>query len=147
MAGQKRYMSFCKAISCTAIPASEGTLLTFVSHLAQEGLAYSSIKVYLSAVRNLHAASGLHVTFEAQLTPRLEQVLSGIKKEYARGRDKTQRLPVTQNIMEKMQAVLSSQRKDHNSVMLWAACCMAFFGFLNSQYHLSQTITRTLTCL
>ena len=35
-------------------PASEHQLCQFVSALANEGLKYSSIKCYLSAVRHLH---------------------------------------------------------------------------------------------
>ena len=38
----------------------EDTLLMFVSYLARQGLSQASIKVYLSAVRNLHVSAGLH---------------------------------------------------------------------------------------
>ena len=55
--------------------------MLFVTFLAKEGLCYSSIKVCLSAVCNLHVAVGLHNFFAKQLTPRPELVLSGIKKE------------------------------------------------------------------
>ena len=52
----------------------------FVSYMAQQSLSQVSIKVYLSAVRNLHVSAGLHEEFSKQLTPRLELVLKGIKK-------------------------------------------------------------------
>ena len=55
----------------------------FVGHLAQQGLTHQTIKVYLSAVRNLHVTAGLHNQFVAQLTPRLGMVLKGIKKDKA----------------------------------------------------------------
>ena len=54
----------------------------FVSYLAQQGLSQASIKVYLSAVRKLHA--GLHEEFSKQLIPRLELILKGIEKEKAK---------------------------------------------------------------
>ena len=52
----------------------------FVSYMAQQSLSQASIKVYLSAVCNLHVSAGLHEEFSKQLTPRLKLVLKGIKK-------------------------------------------------------------------
>lgn len=74
----------------------------FVSHLAQEGLAHQSIKVYLSAVRNLHVSAGLHAEFEKQLTPRLQLVLKGIKKDKSKAPQANPRLPITLEIMAKI---------------------------------------------
>ena len=79
-AGQKRYMEFCREARKSPVPTSEETLLLFVVHLAQQGLAHATIKVYLSAVRNLHVTTGLHREFTAQLTPKLELVMKGIKE-------------------------------------------------------------------
>jgi hypothetical protein len=102
--------------------------LLFVGHLARQGLSYASIKVYLSAVRNLHVAAGLHKGFTEQLTPRLELVLKGIKNESAPRRS---RLPITRMpVMEKMQRVLLQHPKDPENVMMWAACSTTFFSFL-----------------
>jgi len=33
-------------------------------------------------------------------------------------------------MMQKIKHVLSQQPPSYNNVMLWAACCLAFFGFL-----------------
>ena len=101
----------------------------FVSHLAQQGLTHQTIKVYLSAVRNLHVTAGLHNQFAAQLTPRLEMVLKGIKKDKAAATPRT-RLPITIEIMERLRCTLIKQPTDHNNIMMWAACALAFFGFL-----------------
>ena len=103
----------------------------FVSHLAQEGLAHTSIKVYLSAVRNLHISAGLHIQFTKALTPRLELVMKGIKKDKAKTTPSCPRLPITVEIMAKIKKVLHGTHKEHDSIMLWAACCLAFFGFLH----------------
>ena len=102
----------------------------FVSHLTQEGLAHTSIKVYLSAVRNLHISAGLHIQFTKALTPRLELVMKGIKKHKAKTTPSCPRLPITVEIMAKIKKVLHGTHKEHDSIMLWAACCLAFFGFL-----------------
>ena len=57
------------------IPTSENTLLMFAAHLAQSGLAHTSIKVYFSSIGNLHSSQGQHDAYHNSLTPRLEQVL------------------------------------------------------------------------
>ena len=99
----------------------------FIGHLAQQGLSYASIKVYMPAVCNLHVSEGLHEEFAKHLTPRLELVLKGIKKESAPRR---LRLPITLDVMEKIKRVLLQHPKDPENVMMWAACCTTFFGFL-----------------
>ena len=58
-----------------------------------------SIKIYLSAVRNLHVQGGLHAEFAKQLSPRLELVLKGIKHEKARTAPPPTRLPITVDII------------------------------------------------
>ena len=104
--------------------------MLFASYLARQGLAHTTIKVYLSAVRNLHVTAGLHQEFALQLTPRLELVLQGIKKEYLKRVQHQTRLPITQSIMGKIRYVLQQRPDDYNNKLMWAACCTAFFGFL-----------------
>ena len=101
----------------------------FVSYLAQQGLSQASIKVYLSAVRNLHVSAGLHKEFSKQLTPRLELVIKGIKKEKAKSAPPS-RLPITVEIMGSIKTVLALHPTDYDNTLLWAACCLAFFSFL-----------------
>lgn len=120
-------MEFCNLASRSCLPTSEDTLLLFVSYLAQQGLSHTSIKVYLSAVRLLHISAGLHDQFTQQTTPRLELVLKGIQKESA---PKRSRLPITLDIMEKIKEALLLHPKQPDNIMMWAACCTAFFGFL-----------------
>ena len=78
-------------------------------------------------MRNLHVSDGLHEEFTKQLTPCLELVLKGIKKEST---PKRSRLPITLDIMGKIKQVLLQSPKDPDNIMMWAACCTAFFGFL-----------------
>ena len=102
----------------------------FGSHLAKEGLALSSIKLYLSAVRNLHVEAGLHSVWEEQLTPRLQLVLKGIKRAIATGLPTPARLPITFEIMRQIKAVLLRDPQKYDNILLGAACCLVFFGFL-----------------
>ena len=78
----------------------------FVSQLARDSLAHQSIKGYLSAVRNLHITAGLHEEFSKELTPKLEMVLTGIIKQAAKNRPPYVRLPITIEVMAKIEEVL-----------------------------------------
>ena len=124
------------------MPSSEDTLLMFVGHLAQQGLSHQTIKVHLSVVRNLHVTAGLRNKFTEQLTPRLEMVLKGIKKDKTAATTCTQ-LPITVEIMEKLKCAFSKKPTDHNNIIMWASCSLAFFGFLrcsNSQCYRRKNI-------
>ena len=102
----------------------------FVSQLAREGLAHQSIKAYLSAVRNLHITAGLHEEFSKELTPKLEMVLRGIKKQAAKNKPPHVRLPITIEVMAKIKEVLQKDPTNEVNILFWAACALAFFGFL-----------------
>ena len=130
LAGQQRYIQFCNQTNQTVIPTSENTLLLFAAHLALSGLAYTSIKVYFSAIGNLHSAHSHHEAYHQALTPRLEQVLRGIKREQCSTRTDRIRLPITAEIMYQIFRVLARPPAEYQNIMLWAACCTAFFGFL-----------------
>ena len=65
--------------------------------------------------------------------PVLEHVLRGVKKEHAKKAKPTLiRLPITSTILLKIRAVWEKDAKDFDKIMLWAACCTCYFGFLRS---------------
>lgn len=105
-------------------------MLLFAAHLALSGLAYTSIKVYFSAIGNLHAAHSHHEAYHQSLTPRLEQVLRGIKRKQCSTCTARIRLPITAEIMYRIYRVLARLPAEYQNIMLWAAFCTAFFGFL-----------------
>ena len=81
-------------------------------------------------IHNLHVASGQHHHFTDQLTTRLEQVLCGIKKEQSYRFPTKIRLPIAIQIMRQIKELLLQTPHDYNSILMWAVCCAAFFGFL-----------------
>lgn len=99
--------------------------MRFCSHLADR-IHHSSIKVYLSAVRSLHIDYGFPDPLVNCL--QLQRLLRGIKRH--QGANRPQRQPVTAELMTVLQRSLDFANPDH--VMLWAACCMGFFGFLRA---------------
>ena len=78
----------------------------------------------------MHVTVGQHSSFNLQLTPRLQQVLKGIRKTQAASQPPRARLPITRSIMQKIRCLLLKRPQSYDNIMIWAACCLAFFGFL-----------------
>ena len=131
--GQKRYLEFCRLASLSPFPLTEVQLCSFVAHLAEEGLQHTLVKGYLSAIRHLQILGGMGDPFTASW-PLLEYTLKGLKRHQAGCkslRSKT-RLPITPNIMRQLREVWERESSHPDNIMLWAACCTCFFGFLRS---------------
>ena len=111
---------------------TEKLLNRYVSFLAQEGLAHTSIKSYLSAIRQLQIEQGLPDPFQTPM-PRLEQVIKGIKVRQGKdGRRPRRKLPITPDILRKIRAPWEARKEEAEIIMLWAACTTCFFGFMRS---------------
>ena len=57
-------------------------------------------------------------------------ILRGIKREQCKKQAPKTRLPITIQIMYKLRQLLQENPQDYHNLMMWAACCLAFFGFL-----------------
>ena len=129
---QNRYLSFCTANQFQPIPLSEATLCQFVTELANSSLKHQSIKCYLSGIRLLQISAGLDDPFTHTM-PRLKLVLRGVKRHQAEcGTNSRRRLPITPSILCSIHSYWLSSNTGHDVPMLWAACCLCFFGFLRS---------------
>ena len=108
--------------------------------LAKEGVSYTTVEVYLSAIRSLHITVGLHTQFASQLTPYLEQIMQGIKREQFHTRPLKKRPPVTTKIMRQIKEVLLGHLHQYHNIMMWAVCCTVFLGFLHcSEFTIQQS--------
>ena len=128
---QLKFINFCVMIghvssSGSPCPATEWTLCLFATFLANS-LRHSSIKVYLSAVRSLHVDKGFPDPLENCL--RLQRVVRGIKRSQG-SLPANPRLPISSNILRIIHSALDLTSFDDH--MFWAACLLAYFGFLRS---------------
>ena len=128
--GLQKYSTFCSQTKLHPVPATEDTLLLFITHLAQQKLSYSTIQVYLSAVRYYHMANQEYSISATSMTPRMTQVLKGIRKSQALVQTRRDRQPITFPIMQRLQSVFVKYPSSYFNAMIWAACCSAYFGLL-----------------
>ena len=131
-AGQRRYLAFCSAAGVPAMPMVEHTLCIFAAYLAQEGLTVQTIKIYLSALRHYHIIAGQGDPFAGDPFPLLQYVLRGIKRSPSRA-PRTPRLPITPAVLRTLKEQWAPAAANNPDVaMLWAACCLGFFGFMRA---------------
>ena len=126
-AGQRHYLEFCKQATIPPLPASESTLCRFVTVLANNGIAHSTIKVYLSATRQLHIAKGLPEPRMKKM-PRLSQVLRGVRTTRPT-KSRFTRLPITPGILLRIKEGWEKEPLVQDKTMLWAAMLLCFWIF------------------
>jgi len=127
-AGINKFVKFCAFYNInTPLPVSQSLLCSYISHLAISGLAHGTIKTYLAAIRYMQISQDLPEP-RADPMPKLSLVLRGIQRSKTGSAGKP-RLPISPTILRQLKALWAGQAMDFNIIMLWAACCTAFFGF------------------
>ena len=130
--GQHRYLRFCDATGMQALPAGEDVLCRFVAQLSQDGLKHCTIKTYMASIRHLQIERGLDDPFAPSLC-KLHYVLRGVKRtQAADGGSSRKRLPITPTLLRAIKGAWDKSCADPDTVMLWAAGCLAFFGFMRT---------------
>ena len=139
-AGTNKFATFYVMYNITnPLPVSHSVLcsmfiynIIIISHLANLGLSYGTIKTYLAAIRHLHISNTLPEP-RSSLMPKLALMERGIRrvKSTVKSTEGVGRvhLTITLSILCQIIAIWSLQAHEFDIVMLWAACCAAFFGF------------------
>ena len=115
-------------------PVSESILCYFASFLGCQQLSPQSIKTYLSGIRHTQITLGLPDPRQFSSLPRLHLVQAGIQRMYTQqnGTSKQIRLPITPSILLQLRAYWNQHAGEPDSIMLWAASTLCFFGFFRS---------------
>ena len=125
-----RYLNFCTTVNVTPLPINQSYMCQYVALLASQRVSHKS---YISALRHLQIASlGSDPGFSNMTV--LTYVLQGIKHSQAQlgtNRPHTHP-PITTELMRVLKRAWEIQGASFNSIMLWAAACTCFFGFLRS---------------
>ena len=116
-------------MNISPLPLTEYTQTHFITHLSLS-VNWTTIRSYLSALRFFQIRAGLP---DPSLTtsPKIPYLLKGIHK-LTPDHKRTIRHPITPNIMQNIHRLWSQQPMTFNKSMLWAAFCVAFFGFMRS---------------
>ena len=126
--GQRQFVHFCAEAGLQPLPLSENSLCLFVAHLGFQGLIPQTIKVYLSAIRFFHIMASHGDPFTPMERPHLQYVVRGIKR--APRLPLWPRLPLISSLLQGIKTAWAPRAAEADTVMLWAACCMGFFGFM-----------------
>ena len=128
---QKQFLEFCNVYSLCPVPASEVTLLLYITHLNGKGMAHASVLVQLAGIRNLHVEQGYGEPIVA--CPQIKQALRAIKEQAPATKKKS---PIKLPLLIEMWDLL----KGTSHELLWkAVLSLAFFGGLRgSEYSATQ---------
>lgn len=108
------------------LPSNEVTLCYFAVFMAKS-VKHDTIKSYLAAIKHFHLVNCFNLKLENFL--QLQFILRGIKR--SQNPEQRTRLPILKCHLQVFQeCLLKSLPRKEDNLMLWAAICLAFFGFL-----------------
>ncbi len=123
---QHSFISFCSTFSQALIPASEQTILCYITYTQSrpgfKSIKASSLKVHWSAIRFLNVLSGSIV--RPTSTPRVNLILKAI---FENGPGQVQKLPITYPIQHHLGTKLGYF---HHTLVWHATLTLGFFGGL-----------------
>ena len=130
----RRFGSFCSKYSIiNPFPVDESILCYFVAFLAKDGLAPQSIKSYLAAIHHTQIEAGLPEPKSLSSCPQLKLILNGVARQrIGHSSPKKPCLPILADTLLGLFRTMV-WKVDRDMVMVWAACSISFFGFLQAE--------------
>ena len=131
---ERMYLTFCRDISCTAVPISTANLCRYAAYLGRT-YCYSTVQQYLNVVRILHLENGYQNPMTNNF--QLHTVLLGMKR--VKGNYSHFKQPISPR--ELMQFHKKMDLANMSDLQVWCATLICFFGVLR----ISSVCTRTKT--
>ena len=102
--------------------------------LAKQGLAPTTIKTYLAAIRHTQITRGHPEPRQGSSLPRLRLTQMGVRRDRAQQNlpPSRPRLPITPEILLQIQSAWAPRATEFDRIMLWAAAVTCFFGFFRA---------------
>lgn len=132
-----KYQSFTASYSFALLPISPEKVALFVAYMGQQGLAVSTIEVYLAGLRYFILLANPGEASPSLHSPFLKLLLCGIHRASVSKQPSLVRLPITMGILAKIKSSLAARPSEYDSILLWAMDCTGFFAFL----HTSEFLT------
>ena len=137
-----RYARWAEPRGRCLLPVTEDALYSFAAAMEEEGLSSSTVKCYLSGIRFKQLTKGWKDP-EWNKMPRLALVMTGMRRleatiKKSRVVRRPVRRPVTPAMMVNLKEVWS-RRGGADSRILWAACCVSYFGCLRAGEAMAQS--------
>jgi hypothetical protein len=120
---QRKYQNFCIDLGIPPLPASDDTLIKFVSYLFTLGLKGSTIRVYLAAVRSWHVINNFPPPEHS------ERLLLAIKGALRLSGPVCQKFPISFKMLGEMFPWLDGR---HDEILLKCVMSLSFFGCFRS---------------
>ena len=128
--GIRRYTAFCQQFGLTPLPLCDLNLCHFVSYLHYQHLSPASVCLYLASLRYLQIVAGGRDPHPGEF-PRLQYAVRAVRRLNPSW-SRPLRLPITPAILRSLHRAWSSPPVSYWNRLLWAACCLGFFAFLQS---------------
>lgn len=122
-------------------PLKEETILTFIAWCLEKRNTASTIKSYLSGLRQAHIALGLKgLNLNTDL---VHQVLTGSANIALSSKSNKKRVPCTLNILKLLKAeIKASSLSNSMQILVWSVCCIAFFG----AFRMAELLSKRTSC-
>ena len=122
------YTTFLKQIQVFApLPLTETLLELYIASVSN-GLAYTTIKSYLSGIKFMHVLAGYPL--QGLFSHRLHLILKGTRRGQGSSRTRPRRLPISMPDLSLLVSTVQRVLSRHDATMFRAAFTLAFFGLL-----------------
>ena len=122
---------FCQVDCNPGRPVTLESVTLFTAFLGAEGLVIYTIESYSVELRHVHPLANPSCPAPSWHSPHTKVLLRGIRRVQAQHSPAQVRLPITSSLMRCTKAQLAKSPSSHINLLIWAACCTGYFGFLH----------------